>query len=179
MNKAVFLDRDGVINVDKEYVHKIEDFDFIPRAIDALKILSKTNFKIIIVTDQSGIGRGYYTVKDYNAVTEYMLSEFNKNNIRIDEIYYCPHHPEENCECRKPNKKLILNAEKSFNLDLEKSYIIGDKTKDIMLGKNAGCKTIAVKTGKGGNDGEFDVKPDFIADDLSDAVNIILSKEKY
>ena len=99
MNKAVFIDRDGVINVDFGYVHKIEDFYLIPYSIDALKILTKTDFKTIIITSQSGIGRGYYTEDDYNQLTRHMLGKFKKEKIRIDGVYCCPHAPKENCEC--------------------------------------------------------------------------------
>ena len=175
MNKAAFLDRDGIINVDYGYVHEIEKFEFIPGVLDALKELTKSDFKIIIITDQSGIGRGYYTEEDYQTLTKYMLKEFEKNKIRIDKVYHCPHSPESKCSCRKPEIGMLEKAKKDFEIDFKKSYFIGDKTSDIQCGKNTGCKTILVKTGKAGNDMAYDVKPDFIAEDLKGAVDYILN----
>ncbi len=172
------IDRDGVINIDYGYVHEIEKFEFISGVLDALKLLSKTDFKIIIITDQSGIGRGYYKEEDYKKLTEYMFGEFEKNNIRVDGIYYCPHSPESGCSCRKPKTGMPEKAKKDFDIDFSKSYFIGDKTSDIKCGENAGCKTILVKTGKAGKDGMYDVRPDFVADDLKAAVERIIGEEK-
>lgn len=176
MNKAVFLDRDGTINIDYGYVRKIANFEFIPGVFDALKELAKTGFKIIIITDQSGIGRGYYTEEDYKNLTKYMVKEFEKSSIKIDGIYYCPHSPESSCSCRKPEIGMIKKAKEDFNIDLKKSYFIGDRTSDIQCGHNAGCKTILVKTGNAGEDGRYSMRPDFVADDLYEAVNLILNK---
>jgi len=175
-NKAVFLDRGGVINEDKsnDYIHKIKDFKFISRVLEALKILSKTDYKIIIVTNQSGIGRGYYKHEDFFKVTDYMLNEFKKEKIRIDAIYFCYHSPEQACKCRKPETLLLEKAKKRFNINCKKSFVIGDKTSDIMFGKKAGCKTILVQTGKAGKDGKYNVKPDYIAKNLLDAVKNII-----
>ena len=117
-NKAVLLDRDGTINIDYEYISKVEDFKFLPDSIKALKLLSSTYYKLIIISNQSGIGRGYYTIEDYNKVTNYMLKELKKNNIRIDKIYFCPHAPEENCECRKPNIKMFKEKDKLLHIGL-------------------------------------------------------------
>lgn len=177
-NKAVMLDRDGVINVDCGYVHEIKNFEFIPEVLDALQELAKTEFKIIIITGQSGIGRGYYTEEDYQKLTKHMLKEFEKNSIRIDGIYYCPHSPGYGCSCRKPETGMVEKAKKDFNIDLKKSYFIGDKTSDIKCGKNAGCRTILVRTGKAGKDKRYDVRPDFVADDLYRAIKWILNQEK-
>jgi len=178
MNRAVFIDRDGTINIDYGYVHEIEKFEFIPRVLDALKKLTKTDFKIIIITNQSGIGRDYYKKEDYHKLTEHMLNEFKKNNIKIDAIYHCPHNPDDNCNCRKPNIEMIEKAKKDFNIDTKKSFFIGDRTKDIQCGKNAGCKTILVKTGDAGKEKKYDATPDFIADDLYNAVDLIFSQQK-
>ncbi len=172
-NKAIFLDRDGTINKDSGYVSEVKDFKFLLGALEALKILSKSDYKIIIITSQSGIGRGYYTHGDFFKVTDYMLNEFKKEKIRIDAIYFCHHAPEQECKCRKPETGLIKQAEKRFNINLKKSYVIGDKTSDIKLGKNAGCKTILLQTGKAGKDKKFIVKPDFVAKNLLDAVKNI------
>ena len=174
MNKAVFLDRDGTINAygEGKYIHKIEDFKFSPGALSALKSLSKSEYKIIVVTNQSGIGRGDYAHEDVRVVHSWMLGEFEKSDVRIDKIYYCPHSPEDNCSCRKPNLGMVEEAVKDFNLDLSQSWMVGDNASDVMLGKNAKMKTIMVKN-------EFleqdKVKADFFVDDLPRAVEIILS----
>jgi D-glycero-D-manno-heptose 1,7-bisphosphate phosphatase len=177
-NKGILLDRDGVINIDYGYIDKIKDFEFIHNSIKALRLLSCANYKLIIVTNQSGIGRGYYSIEDYNEVTDYMLKKLKENNIKIDRVYFCPHAPKENCKCRKPKIKMLKDAEKDFNLALRKSYIIGDKTADIKAGEKAGCKTVLVRTGKGGRDNSYDVKPDYIANDLLDAARWIKNNEK-
>lgn len=173
MVKAIFLDRDGVINIDKEYVHKIKDFELIPKTIDALKIMQDSGYVLIIITNQSGIGRGYYTEKNFQDLNKHMLELFLSKGIKILNVYYCPHSPDEGCSCRKPSTDFIKEAEKEFKIELKKSYVIGDKTSDIEMGKNAGCKTILVKTGKAGEDGRHDVKPDFIAKDLYVAAKLI------
>jgi len=184
MNKAIFLDRDGVINEDLDYVYKVEDLKFIPRAVDGLKLLNELKYKLIIVTGQSGIGRGYYSEESMDKFHEHMLQILRKEGIVINAIYFCPHHAEKGigkykieCECRKPKTGMIDNAKKDFDIELKESYIIGDKTDDIVMGKNAGCKTILVLTGKAGNDKNYDVKPDFIAKDLYHAAKLILKFE--
>jgi D,D-heptose 1,7-bisphosphate phosphatase len=179
MNRAVFLDRDGVINKERhEYVKSWEEFEFLPNSIKALKLLSKTDYKIIIVTNQAGIARGYYTEGILNDIHEKMLNELSKNNVRIDAIKYCPHKEEDDCKCRKPKSTLILSATNEFDIDLNKSWLIGDKTKDIKTVENIkemghNIKTILVMTGYAGKDGIYNVKPDYYAEDLMEAVNII------
>jgi len=175
MKKAVFLDRDGVINEEVNYLSRVEDFKFIPNALKALKLLSDTDFKIIIITNQSGICRGYFIMDDVRKIHDYMLEEFKKEKVRIDGIYICPHHPDEDCECRKPKIGLLIEAAREFDLNLKESYFIGDKTTDIQTGKNALCKTILVETGYSGKDSTYDVESDFVARDLLEAVKFIVS----
>ena len=174
MNKAVFLDRDGTINIDYGYVHKIKDFIFIPKAIEALRLLEKSEYKIVIITSQSGIGRNYYTEQEFLVLNEYMKDELGKNGVRVDGVYYCPHAPEGGCECRKPKTKMLEDAAKDLGIDLNQSYVVGDKTADIKMGEDAGCKAILVKTGKGGKDSKYSINPDFVAEDLFRAVEWIL-----
>ena len=178
MNKAVFLDRDGTINIDHGYVHEIEKFQFIPGAKDALKILQEHKFKLIIITSQSGIGRGYYKEEDYHALMKYMFEELKKQGIKIEAAYFCPHAPDAGCKCRKPQPTLINKAAEDFNIDLKESYVVGDKTADVKIGELAGCKAVLVKTGKAGQDKAFKINPDFTAKDLNEAAKWIIKNEE-
>ena len=131
-NKAIFLDRDGTINVEKNYLYKIEDFEFENGVIEALQILQKLGFKLIVISNQSGIGRGYYTKDDADKLFQYMKDELKKNKVEINGIYYCPHFKEE-CNCRKPKLGLFYKAQKDFDIDFSKSYAIGDKLRDVSI----------------------------------------------
>lgn len=143
MNKALFLDRDGVINVEKDYLYKIKDFEFIDGIFDLCRYYQKHGFIIVVVTNQSGINRGYYTKEDFDILTSWMVKEFSSNNIDIKKVYYCPHHPKISgeCSCRKPNPGMLLRASKELNIDLKNSIIIGDKERDVEAGINAGLTT--------------------------------------
>ena len=170
-NKAVFVDRDGTVNQEKCFVHMIKDFKLIPAAAKALKILHDAGYMIIIVTNQSGIGRGLYTLKDLHAVNRHMRKKLREKGVRISAIYYCPHHPCHGCDCRKPMTGNIKKAVKRFNINIKKSWVIGDNASDIELGKNAGTRTIRVLTGKKEKKG--DAKADFTAKDLLKAAETI------
>lgn len=178
MNKAVFLDRDGTINEEKNYLSREEEFKFIPGAIEGLRLLRENRFKLIVITNQSGIGRGFLEKEKVERVNEKMRRELSERGVELDAVYVCPHAPEEGCDCRKPKNALVKRAGKEFKLDLEKSFFVGDKTIDIRLGKNCNGKTILLKTGYGGRDKKFKVEPDYLAEDLRDAAEIILSEEK-
>ena len=121
MQKAVFLDRDGVVNVEKEYTFKIEDFEFIDSLFDSLKYLQTLGYKLFIITNQSGIARGYYTIKDYKLLTNWMIDTLNDAGIIIDQVEFCPHGPEDNCTCRKPKTGMIDNILNKHNIDLANS----------------------------------------------------------
>ena len=170
MRKAVLIDRDGVLVEDVGYHHKIEDFKLIPNVIEGLKLLK--DYLLIIVTNQSGIGRGYYTLKDFENFNNHLLKELKKHGIKIEKTYVCPHKPEDSCKCRKPSPKLIKDAAKEFEIDLSKSYMIGEMKRDIEMGHNAGCKSILVLTGKGMKEKE-NSKADYVAKDLVDAAKWI------
>ena len=137
MNKALFLDRDGTINVDKGYIYKIEDFDFIDGVIDFCQQAQKKDYKIIVITNQSGIARGYYTEKDYQKLTNYMCSEFKKQGVIITDTFFCP---ELTGPDRKPNAGLFLKAKEKYNLDMKQCISVGDKERDIQAGLSAGIK---------------------------------------
>ncbi len=135
--KALFLDRDGIINIDHGYVSKVEKFEFVDGIFEFIKLFLNKNYLLFIVTNQSGIGRGYYSEKDFLKLTKWMLSEFKKENISIADVFYCPHSPEEKCKCRKPQIGMINQALKSYDIDLNSSFMIGDKQSDIDLAINA------------------------------------------
>lgn len=146
-NRALFLDRDGVINVDHGYVCKIEDFEFCDGVFEVLKKYQKLGFLLIVVTNQSGIGRGYYSSEDFEAVTAWKLDALEQQEIFIDEVYHCPHDPDSGCGCRKPAPGMLLEACEKFDIDMENSWMVGDKKSDIDAAYNAGVKnTILIST---------------------------------
>ena len=165
--KTIFLDRDRVINKEINYLHKIEDFEFINGVFKACQYLESLNYKIIIITNQSGISRGYYTESDFQKITKWMLSQFNNNNIDILDVIHCPHLPSDFCDCRKPKPGMLLSAKTKHNIDMENSWIIGDRENDIKAANNAGIiNTILVKSGH-----EIDVlnsNSKFILDSIKD-----------
>ena len=150
MNRAVFLDRDGVLIEEREYLHRVEDVALIPGAAPALRRLSEAGFKLIIVTNQSGVGRGYYTMADVENVHAHLAREFEKSGVRFEKIYVAPEAPGQASRGRKPSPQLLFDARVEFDLDLAQSYLIGDKLSDLKCGWNAGVKkSILVRTGYG------------------------------
>jgi len=146
--KTIFLDRDGVINKEVGYLFKIADFEFIEGVFEACLYFNNLDYKIIIISNQSGIGRGYYNENDYHKLTEWMIDQFTKNSIKILDTLYCPHSPELNCECRKPKPGMFLEAKYKYNIDMENSWMIGDKDTDIKAANLAGItNTILVRSG--------------------------------
>jgi D-glycero-D-manno-heptose 1,7-bisphosphate phosphatase len=153
---AIFLDRDGTINVDHGYVHNIDDFQFIDGVIEACLSLKQMGFALVVVTNQSGIARGKFTEDQFMQLTEWMDWSLADRGVDLDGIYYCPHHPTEGadeyrqtCDCRKPMPGMLLAAQKELNIDMAASYIVGDKIEDLLAGQAAGVgKKVLVKTGK-------------------------------
>jgi D-glycero-D-manno-heptose 1,7-bisphosphate phosphatase len=153
---AVFLDRDGVINKDKGYVSQIDEFDFIDDSIEAMQLLKSKGYLIVVITNQSGIGRGYYSEDDFASLTQWMDWSLIDRGVELDGIYYCPHHPEkgigeykQNCQCRKPGTGMIDSAVAELDIDLSNSYLVGDKLSDIRAGKKSNLKAnYLVTTGK-------------------------------
>jgi histidinol-phosphate phosphatase family protein len=144
MNRAVFLDRDGTIARDVHYCRRPEDFVLFTGAAQVIKLLNDRGFKVIIITNQSGIAHGYFSEETLGEIHKKMKEELGREGVRVDGIYYCPHHPDDNCGCRKPKPALILQATRDFNIDLKHSFVVGDLQKDIELGRAAGCRTILV-----------------------------------
>lgn len=175
--RAVFLDRDGTINDNgkKGYTYKIEDFKFLPGVITALRRLSKTEYKIIIVTNQSGIGRGYYTEAQMQKLHRWMVRTLKKQGVRIDKIYHCPHTSEDECDCRKPKIKLFLQAVRDFGISLDKSWFIGDDEKDVIAGREANIKTIKIGTRMPRS---LKLEPRGYAKDLAEAISFVLDPIK-
>jgi histidinol-phosphate phosphatase family protein len=186
--KVIFLDRDGVINKypgDSEYVKSWKEFHFLPQVKPNLKRLSDNGFKIFVVSNQAGVSKGIYSQKNLDLITENMLKELSNYGISIAGVYYCTHRPQDNCSCRKPNTGLIDMAvakikQEGLKMELTRSYFIGDTTRDIDTGKAAGLKTILVFCGKEKpeNKDKWESSPDFTAQDLSEAVDLIIKNNK-
>lgn len=140
MNKALFLDRDGVVNVEKNYLHKIEDFELMEGILDVCRVYQERGYLIIIVTNQSGISRGYYTEDDFALLSRWMVEYFKNSGVTITHIYHCPHHEsiDGSCECRKPSPGMFLSAQKEYDFDMGASVMIGDNERDIEASLKAG-----------------------------------------
>lgn len=178
-NKAVFLDRDGTINVEKNYLYRVEDFAFIKGSIDAIKLLNEHCYKVIVITNQAGIARGYYQPADVLKLHCWVNEQLAANGAHIDAFYFCPHHPAGKineyaveCDCRKPGTALIEQAIREFAIDITRSYFIGDKNSDVLAGKNAGLKTILVLTGYGQTEDKEHAH--YIAENLHSAVRTVI-----
>jgi D,D-heptose 1,7-bisphosphate phosphatase len=183
-NRAVFLDRDGTINEDPGYISDPANVVLIPQAAEALAGLNKKGFKLLVISNQSGIARGIMSRKDVERVNNKINELLLKNNVSIDAFYFCHAHPEfstpEECKCRKPSPKLVFEAAEDFEIEMNGSYFVGDNVSDIECGKNAGLRTILVKTGKGveslsilQKDNNF---PSFVAENLFHAFEYIIAE---
>lgn len=147
MNKALFLDRDGIINVDHGYVHKSEDFEFVDGIFDLCQLAMDKGYKIFVITNQAGIARGYFDIATFEKLSRWMVKAFAEQNVVIEKVYFCPHHPSSGvneyvmpCQCRKPAPGMILQAQEEFAIDIKNSLLIGDKISDIQAAENAGIE---------------------------------------
>lgn len=148
--RAVFLDRDGTVNVGTpthERVDSVEKVELLPNTLAALKLLSKLNYYVFFVTNQAGLAEGLITEAKFDAINEKVLKLIEPSGIKIEKTFVCPHGEDSNCECRKPKPGLLISAAREYEIDLSQSWMIGDRTSDVMTGVNAGTKTILVKTG--------------------------------
>ena len=177
-HKAVFLDRDGTINTEVDYLNSIKDLRLIRDAAKAIRILNQNQIKVIIVTNQSGISRGLFSIDDLENVHNELKRRLRRKGAYIDAIYYCPHHPDDGCLCRKPKDRMFKLAAKDFDLKLNKCYIVGDKLTDIKAAHNISAMGILVRTGYGKSEQnklrEADIMPDHIAENLYKAVKWII-----
>lgn len=172
--KTIFLDRDGVINKEVGYLHKIKDFEFIDGVFDACLYFQSLDYQIIIVTNQSGIERGYYSENDFHIVNNWMLEQFKDQGVDILDVFFCPHGPESNCDCRKPKPGMFNQANKKYDINMEDSWMIGDKEADVQAANAAGIEnTVLVKSGHAID--EVNSKAEFILDSIKQAKTIIVS----
>lgn len=179
---AVFLDRDGTINVEKNYVHRVQDWEWIPGAPEAIRLLNSAGATVLVVTNQAGIARGLYDQDAVRVLHEFVSDDLEKFGARIDGFYFCPHHPEYGsdrvCSCRKPLPGLIYEAAKDWNLDLSRSYLVGDKRSDIEAATAACVKPILVLTGYGSQEATFVGDDVLVVPDVLEAVKRIVAKVK-
>ncbi len=183
--KAIFLDRDGTINIKNDLVYKEEQFELEPCAAEAIRLINQSGYLAIVITNQPVVARGRCEIEDEENMHRKMETLLGREGAFLDAIYFCPHHPdkgypEENplykipCECRKPGTGMVKEAVARFNIDLSQSWIVGDNTIDIQTGVNAGTHTVLLRTGDAGQDGKYEVKPDFVADDLLAGIKTII-----
>jgi|SRR5690554_5155128 len=177
--KAIFLDRDGVINREKGYITSWAEFELLPNTLEALQLIQKSDYLSVVVTNQSGIAKGLYSEMDLQNIHKQLNQQLSNSLISIDAFYYCPHHPHGTvkeyskiCDCRKPNNGLITKAAHDMNINLKESYLIGDSERDILAGNISGCTTFAVKTGHGST--AQHEHANYIVKDILEAVRIIL-----
>lgn len=186
--KAIFLDRDGTINEYVGFLRKEEDFRLIPGVSEAIKKINNSGYLAIVVTNQPVIARGEVTEEELEEIHKKMETLLGLDGAYIDDIYYCPHHPDKGfegeipelkieCDCRKPKTGMLEKAAREHNIDLSSSIMIGDSTLDIKMAENAGMQSVLLKTGQKGEDGKYDVSPTLIAEDLNDAINKIIYKK--
>ena len=180
MIKAVFLDRDGTVNIHVPYLSKVTDFSLYPFAGEAIRRFNENNYKVFIITNQSGVGRGFFSERRLNKIHNKMLKDLSISKAEIDKIYFCTKRPEDQSEFRKPNPGMITQAIKEFDIDPNKSYMIGDRESDIVAGGRAGLKTFLVLTGYGQDESKFadswEINPDEIVKNINEASIIITEK---
>lgn len=183
LRPAVFIDRDGTIAEEVGYLNHISRFRMFPFVAAAIRRFNEKELLVVVVTNQSGVGRGYYPESVVHSVHELMIQQLAAQGARIDAIYYCPHTSAENCACRKPKTGMLVRAASEHNLDLERSFVVGDRYGDIQLAHNVQARSILVRTGYGEGElawhaAKWTVQPDFIAGSLTDAADWILGQNQ-
>ena len=182
--KAVFLDRDGVINVEKGFISRAEQFELLPGAAEAIRRINASGYLAVVATNQPVIARGEATLEQLDEIFRKMKTLLGQEGAYVDDVFFCPHHPDRGfpgerpeykirCDCRKPETGMLKAAAERYHIDLSESIVVGDMTQDIEFGRRGGCRTVLVLTGNGGKDGKYDVKPDYVCRDLLDAVETL------
>ena len=184
MRRAAFLDRDGTINLEKEYLYRIDEFEFVPRAPEGIRLLNEAGYFVAVVTNQSGVARGYYTEKDVENLHRFISGELAKTGAFVDAWMYCPHYPSGKgkyaieCSCRKPLPGMLLEAARKFDIDLAASVMIGDKLTDMEAARAAGCRAALVRSGYGSLENPGLLRGIEVFDDLFNAA-VDLSGRPY
>jgi histidinol-phosphate phosphatase family protein len=174
---TVFLDRDGTLLEDPGYLHRLEDYALLPGVIEGLQALAEAGCRLVIISNQSGIGRGYYAEADFRRLTDHLLADLASHGIRIEGTYFCPHRPDEGCHCRKPATGMLERAQSELGVELAASWVVGDMPSDVELARRAGCRSVFVLTGHGA-ERRGDIPPDVpVAADLREAAEIILASQ--
>ena len=183
LRPAVFLDRDGTIAEEVGYLNHVSRFRILPHVADAIRRLNEAQMPVIVITNQSGVGRGYFPVALVQTVHELMTQQLEAAGARLDAVYYCPHTSADGCDCRKPKTGMLDRAAREHAIDLHRSFVVGDRHGDVEVARRAGARSILVRTGYG--EGEYlwnapkwQYQPDFVAADLADAVHWILRPTK-
>jgi len=181
MKGAVFLDRDGTINEEVSYLGDPTLLHLIPGAAEAIHTLNRAGILTVVVSNQSAVGRGYFSTATVEAIHQQLGKQLAKHDARLDAIYYCPHRPNDGCECRKPRTGMLVQAAREYGIDTQRAFMVGDKVSDLDAGRQVGCRTVLVLTGYGEqtraacNNSRY--HPDYIATDLHGAVKRILAEE--
>jgi len=185
--RAIFLDRDGVLNIERDHLTRAEQLELLPGAAEAVRLINRSEYLAVVVSNQPAIAKGFTSQQELDRIHARLETLLGAQRAYLDRIYYCPHHPEKGfpgerpeykiaCECRKPAPGMILRAAAELNVDLKGSLMIGDRTADILAGRRAGLKTILVRTGYGGNDDKYPCRPDFTFDDLLQAADFVIHR---
>ena len=177
--RAVFLDRDGTINVDANYLRDPDEFQLIPGTGEAIKALNDAGWLVIVITDQSGIGRGWLTEETLNSIHQRMAAHLAAYGAHVDAIYHCPHTPYDQCSCRKPSPEMVFKAAQEHYIDLRASWFVGDRARDVETGRRAGCRPALVLTGFGQGELVSAGHPDVVAEDLHAVVRTILGGRNW
>jgi D-glycero-D-manno-heptose 1,7-bisphosphate phosphatase len=183
LRPAVFLDRDGTIAEEVGYLNHVSRFRILPHVADAIRRLNEAQMPVIVITNQSGVGRGYFPVSLVHTVHELMTQQLEAAGARLDAVYYCPHTSADGCDCRKPKTGMLDRAAREHAIDLHQSFVVGDRHGDVEVARRAGARSILVRTGYGEgeylwNASKWQYQPDFVAADLADAVHWILRPTK-
>jgi len=174
LQKAVFLDRDGTIAKDVHYCRRVEDFEILPHVPKAIRLLNQAGYKAVVITNQSGLARGYFSEATLSLIHRKMVTTLERAGAHIDAVYVCPHHPDEGCDCRKPSPTLVIRAAADIGIALDQSYMIGDDPKDVKAGRAAGCRTILLAADHAQQREDLQAICDHAASDLFDAVGWLL-----